>query len=305
MKGFLKLLFFLIMCIMVIFIIIGGIGGLSYQGIIIATTIFFMSLMGWIALSPNLSSLDNKNNNLDNKNNNNIQQFLQTEQGQEIKKKIDLCNFNIKTVLQTIDTTKEEVVVSQLEFENVLLRPYEYLMKRFNLPISEKFCDELREQIKIYEYINEQIEKIKQLNVEYEGQLLQFDDMVKEVKYKEYIFYNQSTRYYNRYKEKYDYVGKLIECNIETINDIIKYIEQRLNKVRQHNNQRKLMTPELREQVLIRDNYTCQKCGISKENEPNLLLEVDHIVPVSKGGITELDNLQTLCWKCNRQKGSK
>ena len=39
--------------------------------------------------------------------------------------------------------------------------------------------------------------------------------------------------------------------------------------------------------------------------EPNLLLEVDHIVPVSKGGKTEADNLQTLCWRCNRSKSNK
>ena len=39
--------------------------------------------------------------------------------------------------------------------------------------------------------------------------------------------------------------------------------------------------------------------------EPNLLLEIDHIIPVSKGGLTEESNLQTLCWKCNRSKSDK
>lgn len=37
----------------------------------------------------------------------------------------------------------------------------------------------------------------------------------------------------------------------------------------------------------------------------NLLLEIDHIIPVSKGGRTEEENLKTLCWKCNRSKSNK
>ena len=32
---------------------------------------------------------------------------------------------------------------------------------------------------------------------------------------------------------------------------------------------------------------------------------LDHIIPVSKGGCTVEDNLQTLCWKCNRAKSNK
>ncbi len=69
--------------------------------------------------------------------------------------------------------------------------------------------------------------------------------------------------------------------------------------------QRKRMTAKLRKEILERDNYTCQVCGNSIYNEPNLLLEVDHIVPVSKGGETTAANLQTLCWKCNRNKSNK
>ena len=38
---------------------------------------------------------------------------------------------------------------------------------------------------------------------------------------------------------------------------------------------------------------------------PNLLLEIDHKIPLAKGGMTTEDNLQTLCWKCNRSKGAK
>lgn len=69
--------------------------------------------------------------------------------------------------------------------------------------------------------------------------------------------------------------------------------------------QRSAMTPQLRESILRRDNWTCQKCGNSVFKEPNLLLEVDHIIPISKGGKTEPNNLQTLCWRCNRSKSDK
>ena len=65
------------------------------------------------------------------------------------------------------------------------------------------------------------------------------------------------------------------------------------------------MTPQLREEIKKRDNYMCCNCGNGTEIEPNLLLEIDHIIPISKGGKTKVNNLQTLCWKCNRSKGAK
>ena len=61
----------------------------------------------------------------------------------------------------------------------------------------------------------------------------------------------------------------------------------------------------LRQYILNRDNYTCKRCGVSKYSEPHLLLEVDHIIPVSKGGASVENNLQTLCWQCNRSKSNK
>tara|TARA_R110000824_G_scaffold4128_1_gene19602 strand:- start:834 stop:1256 length:423 start_codon:yes stop_codon:yes gene_type:complete len=60
----------------------------------------------------------------------------------------------------------------------------------------------------------------------------------------------------------------------------------------------------LRFQILIRDNFTCQYCGVNKE-EDGVKLEVDHIVPVSKGGTNNKSNLTTACFKCNRGKSNK
>ena len=65
------------------------------------------------------------------------------------------------------------------------------------------------------------------------------------------------------------------------------------------------MTSTLREKIKTRDDFTCRKCSLSIKDERNLLLEIDHIIPISKGGITSEHNLQTLCWRCNRSKGSK
>ena len=56
---------------------------------------------------------------------------------------------------------------------------------------------------------------------------------------------------------------------------------------------------QLRHEVFKRDGYRCRECGASK-NETSL--EIDHILPVAKGGTNDIDNLQTLCRECNRMK---
>jgi hypothetical protein len=56
--------------------------------------------------------------------------------------------------------------------------------------------------------------------------------------------------------------------------------------------------------VLARDNWTCCSCGRTSKDE-GIILEVDHIIPRSKGGTDDLDNLQTLCKKCNIGKSNK
>ena len=91
----------------------------------------------------------------------------------------------------------------------------------------------------------------------------------------------------------------------DTIVDLINALQNKLTMASFSKEQRALMTSKLRNQIKERDNYTCKLCGNSIYKEPNLLLEIDHILPVSKGGCTVESNLQTLCWKCNREKSSK
>jgi hypothetical protein len=58
----------------------------------------------------------------------------------------------------------------------------------------------------------------------------------------------------------------------------------------------------IRFKVLKRDNFKCCACGASPAKDPAVELHVDHIIPWSKGGETVIDNLQTLCSKCNLGK---
>ena len=60
----------------------------------------------------------------------------------------------------------------------------------------------------------------------------------------------------------------------------------------------------LRWRVLQRDHFTCCACGASPAITPGVDLHVDHILPWSKGGETTIDNLQTLCSKCNLGKSN-
>ena len=58
---------------------------------------------------------------------------------------------------------------------------------------------------------------------------------------------------------------------------------------------------KMRFAIYARDNYRCKICG-KKDHGDNL--EIDHIIPIAKGGKTTFDNLQTLCHDCNVKKGS-
>lgn len=59
---------------------------------------------------------------------------------------------------------------------------------------------------------------------------------------------------------------------------------------------------KLRHEVFQRDNYRCRECGATNKETT---LEIDHIVPVSKGGTNNIKNLQTLCKTCNRAKHTR
>lgn len=67
--------------------------------------------------------------------------------------------------------------------------------------------------------------------------------------------------------------------------------------------ERAKLTPKLRYDVLIRDDLRCRVCGASPETGAHL--HIDHIMPISKGGRTEFDNLQALCSPCNMGKGAR
>ena len=65
---------------------------------------------------------------------------------------------------------------------------------------------------------------------------------------------------------------------------------------------RKNLSKSVRFEVFKRDSFKCQYCG---KSAPDVVLEVDHIIPVAKGGDNDLSNLITACFDCNRGKRDK
>jgi hypothetical protein len=120
-----------------------------------------------------------------------------------------------------------------------------------------------------------------------------------------------STSYFPMYTFKYISSGGNastkcdIVLDIDNLNKFVTFLSEKVKFSKSVAGQRALMTSALRQKIKERDGYTCKHCGASTAKEPNLLLEIDHIVPLSKGGLTSEDNLQTLCWRCNRSKGAK
>lgn len=105
---------------------------------------------------------------------------------------------------------------------------------------------------------------------------------------------------YYRTPKRADLRQKSFSVREEDWESILRKTQNKSNKTFAQE-QRALVTPKIRFEVLKRDNFTCQYCGAHGEG---VVLEVDHIIPISKGGTSDMGNLSTACFDCNRGKGS-
>lgn len=62
------------------------------------------------------------------------------------------------------------------------------------------------------------------------------------------------------------------------------------------------ITKKMRFRVFKRDGFTCQYCG---RKPPEVVLEIDHMIPVSANGDNSFDNLLSACFDCNRGKSNE
>ncbi|KAK9079206.1 hypothetical protein SSX86_000876 [Deinandra increscens subsp. villosa] len=62
---------------------------------------------------------------------------------------------------------------------------------------------------------------------------------------------------------------------------------------------RRIISTLSRKNVFARDNFSCQYCSSTAN------LTIDHVLPMSRGGEWEWENLVTACLSCNSKKGQK
>ena len=227
----------------------------------------------------------------------------------------DVYNF-IRTYKKTVTPFTAEV--SATVFGSAENNPIGYVIKYF-YPNKGKY----KEQIEKLRTLIEELETLKEAKAIIDNYKKQYQEYIKDVP--SFILDLDENGFYSRlgfatidesileieYKFVYTSNGGMAQRSFsvpmteENIIELINQLENKLTTTAQIKEQRALMTRKLRAYIKERDNYTCCICKNSVYNEPNLLLEVDHIIPISKGGMTEENNLQTLCWKCNRAKADK
>ena len=70
------------------------------------------------------------------------------------------------------------------------------------------------------------------------------------------------------------------------------------------------ISPQLRNEILERNGFTCQLCGAGPGDpdpfNPNrkVRLHIDHVKPISQGGTDDQDNLRVLCSACNQGRSN-
>lgn len=121
--------------------------------------------------------------------------------------------------------------------------------------------------------------------------------------FKSYLHRINSPYKWSSYKGYFGSLGRLAQ-RIEDHQDGKISDDQLYERYSQKRN-RRTVPLNVRYSILRRDGERCVLCGASPRDNSIVVLEVDHIIPVSKGGDDSLSNLRTLCKDCNQGKKDK
>jgi hypothetical protein len=106
------------------------------------------------------------------------------------------------------------------------------------------------------------------------------------------------------YEKRFGTWRKALEKFVDFINHEGQFsteesIKQLKTEPKSHHKTKRSINWRLRFLVMRRDNFKCVQCGRAPATDPKIVLHVDHIKAWANGGETVLENLQTLCSKCN------
>lgn len=207
---------------------------------------------------------------------------------------------------------------SSIVCKNASAQPFKYLCKYFNIQSNEEFLEKFEKVLNDFSaaeqgkvLLRTQRDLIVSSIANSIPSIIYKFSLKKLIKELGFYDIDLSDLYFPVYTFQYVSAGGNssskcdIKLDVKNLDSFVIYLGELVKFRKSIAGQRALMSCALREKIKIRDNFSCKICGLSTEQEENLLLEIDHIIPLSKGGVTSEHNLQILCWKCNRSKGAK
>lgn len=207
-----------------------------------------------------------------------------------VKSKAAYDRMQIENALEAFLTERKneiEATLKKVSQNKEIRRKYQESINSLYVPVSEEKC-------KILEIEYDKF-------IELEQQLIRsaYLPIICNYKVTCTVIY-RTPQNHKEYEKSMKYDEKSIRSVINKMDERAKY--QQTESYRRKAERAKV-TPSLRYDILRRDGFRCCLCKRSAQD--GIELEVDHIIPISKGGETTYDNLQTLCRDCNRGKGAK
>jgi hypothetical protein len=106
------------------------------------------------------------------------------------------------------------------------------------------------------------------------------------------------TRFIDRLKEDLQYEYYSVPAQPQPEGDLPVRVSSAIPEPVGERN-RRVIPQDVKIAVSARDGGRCRKCGSTQQ------LHFDHVIPVSRGGVNSVANIQLLCGACNRAKGTR